>query len=153
MNTIRRILWPTDFSEQAQRALPYVNGLARQFSARVDVIHVLPSSVPMASMVGHAAAAMTEALKSMDEHARETIGEVVDGQIADDIVVTSAVMTGSAAHEIASYAQAQSIDLIILATHGETGLVRLVSGSVAEKVVRLAPCPVLSVPPSSDDGQ
>ena len=52
MNTIKRILWPTDFSDEARRALSLVNGFARQFAARVDVLHVLPSAPAMAPMVG-----------------------------------------------------------------------------------------------------
>jgi nucleotide-binding universal stress UspA family protein len=151
VNTIKRILWPTDFSDEARRALPLVNGLARQFAARVDVLHVLPPAPAMASMVGHAAPAMTEYMKSMDAHARETVNTMVEKDIESGIPVVSSVKLGSAAHEIASYATENDIDLIILATNGETGLARMLIGSVAEKVVRLAPCPVLTVPPGPED--
>lgn len=150
MKTIKRILWPTDFSEEARRALPLVNGFAGHFSAEVDVLHVLPSAPAMASVVGHAAPAMTEFIKSMDGHARETISGVVENEIEGGIPVSSSVGIGSPAHEIAQYAREHEIDLIILSTNGETGLARLVMGSVAEKVVRLAPCPVLTVPPTPE---
>jgi nucleotide-binding universal stress UspA family protein len=101
----------------------------------------------MASMVGQAAPAMTEYIKSMDAHARETISDVVENEIESGIPVSSSVGIGSPAHEITQYAREHGIDLIVLSTNGETGLARLVMGSVAEKVVRLAPCPVLTVPP------
>lgn len=148
MHAIKRILWPTDFSDEARRALPFVNGLARQFAARVDVLHVLPSGPAMASMTGHAAPMMTEYIKSMDEHARTTINSVVSDDIEAGIPVDGSVKMGSAAHEISTFATDHDIDLIILSTNGETGLARLIVGSVAEKVVRFAPCPVLTVPPS-----
>ena len=94
---------------------------------------------------------MTEYTKSMDAHARETIKTVVENDIESGVPVVSSVKMGSAAHEIASYATKNDIDLIILATNGETGLARMLIGSVAEKVVRLAPCPVLTVPPDPED--
>lgn len=148
MITIERILWPTDFSDASKRALPLVNGMARRFGAHVHILYVLPSLPPMAATPGHGAAGMTAYLESMDEHAHETLDELLDTAIADDVDATASVRPGSPAHQIAEVADAENVDLIILATHGETGLKRLVVGSVAEKVVRLAPCPVLSVPPS-----
>lgn len=150
MDRVRQILWPTDFSEQARRALPWVNGMAQRFGARVEIVHVLVPSLAMASMTGHAAAAATAYLDEIKRHATETIDEIARQDIADDVETTTAIVTGSPAREIARVAEQEGVDLVIMATHGETGLVRLVTGSVAEKVVRLAPCPVLSVPPSSE---
>jgi nucleotide-binding universal stress UspA family protein len=151
MNAIERILWPTDFSDEGRRALPAVNVFARLFAARVEVLHVVPSAPAMASVVGNAAPAMTEYVQSMSEHAQKTIGSIVEEDIETGIPVGSTVTMGSAAHEIANFAADNDIDLIILSTNGETGLTRLIVGSVAEKVVRLAPCPVLTVPPESED--
>jgi nucleotide-binding universal stress UspA family protein len=151
MDNIQRILWPTDFSDQSKRALPLVNGLARRFGAHVQVVHVLPDPPPMAATPGHGAAGMTGYLDSMNEHAQERLDELLDTGIADDVDATALVRPGSPAHQIAEVAETEGIDLIILATHGATGFKRLVVGSVAEKVVRLAPCPVLSVPPTPED--
>jgi nucleotide-binding universal stress UspA family protein len=88
----------------------------------------------------------------MEESARRSIEKVETEDLSDVAEVNSKLVFGSAAQEIARYAQENDIDLIVIATHGETGLTRLVTGSVAERVVRLAPCPVLSVPPVPDDG-
>ena len=148
MKAIRRILWPTDFSDQAARAVPWVNGMADRFAARVDLVHVLSPTLALASMTGHAAATTTAYLDEMKSHATENLEAIARDDIADGVERTTTVLTGSAAREITHFARREKVDLIILATHGETGLMRLVTGSVAERVVRLAPCPVLSVPPS-----
>jgi nucleotide-binding universal stress UspA family protein len=151
VNTIQRILWPTDFSDQARRALPLVNKFAQLFSARVEIVHVLSPAPAMAAMAGSAALAMNEYIKSMDAHAAETIGRIAENDIDSRVTANWTVLSGSPAHEISTYAKENEIDLIILATNGETGLARLITGSVAEKVVRLAPCPVLSVPPRPEE--
>jgi nucleotide-binding universal stress UspA family protein len=150
VNPIKRILWPTDFSEEARRALPLVNAFARDFSAQVDVVHVLSPVPAMAATDGSAALAMNEYIKSAEQHARKTACDIVETDIDAGIPTRWDVLTGSPPSEIANYALQNEIDLIILATNGETGLARLITGSVAEKVVRLAPCPVLSVPPAPD---
>lgn len=129
MIVIRRILWPTDFSEASRRALPVVNCLANLFSASVDVLHALSPASALASMAGPSAVAITD---------------VVEKEISDQITVKATTPTGSAAHEIVRFAEANDIDLIVIATHGETGFSRLVFGSVAEKVVRHAGYPVLT---------
>jgi len=151
MDRFEKILWPTDFSEQARRALPWVNGMARRFAARVKVVHVVSPTVALVSMTGHAATVTSTYLNEMRQHATARIESICRQDIASDIDTTTAVLTGSPAREIASCAEQDGIDLIIMATHGETGLMRLVTGSVAEKVVRFAPCPVLSVPPAGSD--
>lgn len=152
MIAFRKILWPTDFSEASRRALPVVNDLAGLFSATVDVLHVLAPASALASMAGPGAVATTEYSKSLEERARATINDIVEREISNQISATATTLTGSAAHEIVRFAEASDIDLIVIATHGETGLSRLVFGSVAERVVRHAGCPVLTVPASSDDG-
>jgi nucleotide-binding universal stress UspA family protein len=153
MISFQRILWPTDFSEASRSALPAVNGLASQFSATVDVLHVLSPAPSLASMTGHGAVATTEYLKSLEERARSTIKEVAGKEISSDVVTKTTTLMGSPAHEIVNFAEVNDIDLIVIATHGETGLSRLVFGSVAEKVVRHAPCPVLTVPAESPGEQ
>jgi nucleotide-binding universal stress UspA family protein len=151
MIAIRKILWPTDFSEASRRALPAVNGLAGLFSATVDVLHVLAPASALASMAGPGAVATTEYLASLEERARSTIDDIVEKEISNQITAKATTLTGSAAHEIVRFAEDNEIDLIVLASHGETGLSRLVFGSVAEKVVRHAGCPVLTVPAATDE--
>jgi nucleotide-binding universal stress UspA family protein len=151
MIAFRKMLWPTDFSEASRRALPVVNGLANLFSATVDVLHVLSPSSALATMAGPGAVATTEYSKSLEERARLTIRDIVEREISNQITAKATTLTGSAAHEIVRFAEANNIDLIVIATHGETGLSRLLFGSVAERVVRCATCPVLTVPAAPDD--
>lgn len=128
-----------------------VNELAGRFSATVDVLHVLSPAPPMASMTGHGAVAMTEYNKSLEEWARTTVKDLVDQEIPNEITAKTTTLMGGAAHEIVRFAKVNDIDLIVIATHGETGLSRLISGSVTEKVVRLASCPVLTVPAAPEE--
>jgi nucleotide-binding universal stress UspA family protein len=151
MDRFESILWPTDFSKQARRALPWVNGMARRFAARVKIVHVVSPTVALVSMTGHATTVTNAYFDEMKQHAIEALEGIARQDIASDVSSTTEVLVGSPAREIASVAEREGIDLIIMATHGETGLMRLVTGSGAEKVVRFAPCPVLSVPPDGSD--
>jgi len=146
-----KILWPTDFSDASRKALPMVNSLAEQFSATVDVLHVLSPAPPMASMSGHAALTITEYNNSLEEWARTNVKELIDQEISTEITATPTILMGAAAHEIIRFAEVNDIDLIVIASHGETGLSRLIFGSVAEKVVRLASCPVLTMPAAPEE--
>jgi nucleotide-binding universal stress UspA family protein len=152
MISIRRILWPTDFSDLSKRALPVANELASRFSARVDVLHVLIPPPAMVSLTGQGAVAATEYLQALDDNAKARLEEIVAEDVAQGVEAESALRRGAAAHEIVRFAEENDDDLIVIATQGETGFSRLVFGSVAEKVVRLAPCPVLSVPAGKDEG-
>jgi nucleotide-binding universal stress UspA family protein len=151
MTTFRRILWPTDFSRLSRRALPVVKDVASRFSAAVEVLHVLQPLPAMGFMTGQGAVAATEYMKTSDDGAQKTLREIVDRDLAGGIEARGTTTTGNAAHEIVRFAEGNEIDLIIIATHGETGFSRWVFGSVAEKVVRLASCPVLTVPAPPDE--
>jgi nucleotide-binding universal stress UspA family protein len=151
MISIRRILWPTDFSQLSRRALPVVNEMASRFSAAVDVLHVLSTPPTLVSMTGQGAVAATEYLTALDQKAKLSVKDIVAREISDEVTASATTRRGSPAHEIVRFAEEDDVDLIIIATHGETGFSRLVFGSVAEKVVRLAPCPVLTVPAPPDE--
>jgi nucleotide-binding universal stress UspA family protein len=151
MTTFRRILWPTDFSRLSRRALPVVKDVASRFSAAVEVLHVLQPLPAMGFMTGQGAVAATEYMKNSDDGAQKTLREIVERDLAGGIEARGTTTTGNAAHEIVRFAEGNEIDLIIIATHGETGFSRWVFGSVAEKVVRLASCPVLTVPAPPDE--
>jgi nucleotide-binding universal stress UspA family protein len=135
----KRILVPTDFSEQALGALDVALEAVGQ-PADVTVLHVAP---PLASFaVGDPMVAWT----TVDEESREEhILTSLDGHLADPRYkkVQRAVAFGNPADEITGYAQEHQFDAIVLPSHGRTGLARLMIGSVAEHVVRLAHCPVL----------
>lgn len=141
MIDLKTILVPTDFSKHSQTALNYGVAFAQKFGARLHLMHVMqdlalffPDAVTVVPPTDQLNTAVQAALERL---VRENHLEGQNVQLV--------VRTGSPFHEIAQYARDEAIDLIILGTHGRGGLMHLLMGSVAEKVVRKAPCPVLTV--------
>jgi universal stress protein A len=141
--TLKRILLPVDFSESSRKALEYALSFARQFNAEMLLLHVIETVVPPSpEMVVLESEALTaklhaEAAKRLSEWRK---------QVASQASVKAVVRNGISAHrEIVDAARENNVDLIILGTHGRTGLAHLFIGSTAERVVRHAPCPVLVV--------
>ena len=144
MVPIRRILFPTDFSEPADHAWPFALHFAQEFGAEIHLLHVVAPPPRMTEAyaanfdpVKFAEVLTAEANASLDRFVREA----KDRNIASQ----TEVRIGVDFHEIIDYARTHQIDLIVMATHGRTGLAHALVGSVAEKVVRKAPCPVLTV--------
>jgi nucleotide-binding universal stress UspA family protein len=144
MVPIRRILFPTDFSEPAEHAWLFALQFAQDFSAEVHVLHVVapPPRLTEAYSMNFdpekfAAVLTAEAQTSLDR--------LVEGAKARNLTFQQEVRIGVDFREIIDYARKHQIDLIVMATHGRTGLAHALVGSVAEKVVRKAPCPVLTV--------
>src|SRR5262245_45119836 len=145
---IRSILVPTDFSPSSDRAIDYASAVAANFCATVHLIHVLdplvPSSVPWEAPTERAA---RHERSYQDGRARlAVVAATLDEQ---RVHVTSEVRSGNPATEIEHAAIDYGADLIVMATHGRTGLPHLLLGSVAEHMIRYANCPVLVV---RDDG-
>jgi nucleotide-binding universal stress UspA family protein len=142
--TITRILVPTDFSAASDAALEFAKTIARTFGASLHLLHVFEDPV---------AAGFTEVYAPLPSDTRAALLEDAHTQLAnrlsaedrDRFRATTEVVSGLSAMAIIEYAQDQHIDLIVIGTHGRTGLSHLLMGSVAERVVRLAPCPVLTV--------
>lgn len=151
MLTVRRILHPTDFSRCSGYAWPHAVQLAEMLDAEVHLLHavVCPDVDP-----AHAALRlpdMEECHRALEEQAESRLRHAAEAQRGAAISVERAVVRGlSAAGAILDYAAQHSIDLIVMGTHGRRGLRRLLLGSVTEEVVRLAPCPVLTVPERED---
>ena len=133
----RTILHPTDFSEHASYALRVANSLARSHSARLVVVHVMPLLHP-AGMIppGHHPKRDYSAMRKEILHL-EPLDEAVQRK--------PKVLEGEPAPNILQFAKEIEADLIIMGTHGKTGLKHLLYGSVAEEVVRKAACPVLTI--------
>jgi universal stress protein A len=141
--TIKTILVPTDFSECSEQALAYGRAMAATFGATLHLLHVVqdPYTQPWAAEAFPAP--LGDMLAQWQEQARVRLeGLVPDGERAGVLV---AVQVGGPFQEIVAYAEAQHIDLIVIGTHGRGPLGHMLLGSVAEKVVRRAPCPVLTV--------
>lgn len=137
---LRRILVPTDFSDQAAQAMRYAVPLARQLGGKISLLHVLDRLfVPAASI-----AAMTDENR-IAEAAGQRLDELAQASIPPELLDKVLVRTGRAYQDIAEAAQGLHIDLIVMATQGRTGLKRALLGSTAERVVRHAACPVLTV--------
>ncbi len=133
---LKKILVPVDFSECSQKALQYAIPFARQFEAELALLHVLQPFVPMPELPQVDFDSLEDAKKEL-EALRQTIPSPVDSRMV--------LRRGDPSYEIVSAAKELDIDLIILSTHGRTGMARVLLGSTAEKVVRHASCPVLVV--------
>lgn len=146
MLPFKKILSPTDFSEPSSHALKVAQELALASNAEIILIHVV-SPIPIVSSPGDMQGVDTAmVLEQMLAHAREAMDRMVGEMPGEKLSVRSLVFTGSPGDEIARAASEEAVDLIVIATHGFTGWRRFVFGSVTERVVRLAPCPVLTIP-------
>lgn len=142
--SIQRILAPLDFSDHARRALRHARGLARQYGARLLLLHVVePMACP--SDLGYTPVITDEMVEEIRREAGARLDEAVAGEKARGIECDGMLRFGRPYLEIAEAASELGADLIVLTTHGYTGLKHVLLGSTAERVVRHAPCPVLVV--------
>ena len=152
---VTTILVPTDFSETADAALEYAGQLAARLGASLQLLHVFTD--PYSPPVG------TDPFAAVPPEMRERALEDVRACLATRLAAfqspahpgTFAIVSGLTAKQIAQYAADHAVGLIVMGTHGRRGIAHLLLGSVAEHVVRIAPCPVLTVrgdAPASDAG-
>lgn len=141
---ISRILFPTDFTEGSEAAIPFVADFTRRYNARLYIIHVL-YDINRATgwYVPHAST--TELAAMMEKSAKEQLERVAIEELRDYPDIERQVLIGSPAEEILQFAEKNKIDMIIMGTHGRKGLDKILFGSTAEKVVRNARSPVLTV--------
>jgi nucleotide-binding universal stress UspA family protein len=148
MPTIRRILCPLDFSRFSQRALEHAVALGREFGAEVDAVHV-SAVAPIAEHVGIGSPIVLEParLRHSERAALEAdLRDFAAETVATGVAVRTSLVEGDPVAAIVARAMTWPADLIVMGTHGRAGFDRLLLGSVAEKVLRKAPCPVLIVP-------
>jgi nucleotide-binding universal stress UspA family protein len=146
MIAVKNILVATDFGEAADSALLYGRELAGRFGATLHVLHIAQNVYITTFGAESYASIMPEMQQDIVSAARKRLNESVldsdgSGPVTRPVVMTS----GSPAFAIVDYARDNGIDLIVMGTHGRGALAHLMMGSVAERVVRLAPCPVLTV--------
>jgi nucleotide-binding universal stress UspA family protein len=148
---IRSILVPTDFSECGNYALFSAASLARTFGASIICVHVIEPMVPTVGYSG-----MTEPLPiadisdQLEDSAERELPKIAECEEFAGLEVEELIVHGEAASEIVRVAKERKVDLIIVSSHGRTGLGRILFGSTAEAVVRHASCPVLVVKPSQE---
>ena len=142
MIQLKRILYPTDFSDFSLHAAKYAQSFASDYKAKLHVLHVLEPYYAVADVSGVAdEPTPVDRLPMVDERLAHFCKEHL--QAVDTVIHKTAV--GRPFLEIIRYAKEHQIDLIVLGTHGRGVLSHVLIGSVAEKVVRKAPCPVLTV--------
>ncbi|MBS1270929.1 MAG: Universal stress protein A [Candidatus Marinimicrobia bacterium] len=144
MPEIKNILYTTDFSEFSRFALPYVVEMAEKFEADLHCLYVVePINTPVD--FGWTQVNYAELEENHVEHAEKSLKSIVEEDIPQHIRTHSVVRHGRSFKEIIDYARDEGIDLIVMATHGLSGLSHILFGSTTEKVVRKSPCPVLTV--------
>jgi len=141
---IRHILVPIDFSNCSLRALDYAVALAPAFSAKLTLLHVVEPAVFQTDFPG-VTPPLEETNQNLVEAGRERLAAITKKCGDARISTETLVRMGRAHSEIADTAKALGVDLIVMGTHGYTGLKHMLLGSTAERVVRQAPCPVLTV--------
>lgn len=138
---VRKILFPTDFSDGSDAALVFASSLARDNNARLLVVHVHEPTAVYVEGLGAAYGALPQ---DQQRDARELLNVVEPSFPMIDI--ERRLLEGTPADAIVDLAEREEgIDLIVMGTHGRTGVSRMLMGSVAEKIVRSAPCPVLTI--------
>lgn len=135
---IKHILCPTDFSKSAEYAFEYALAIAARHGATVELLHVAHSSA-------YADDSIDEQGQTYDDTLRDRLQSIAASRSSDDVKITVLVVDGTDYIEIVKRANAWPADLIVIGTHGRTGMKHLLIGSVAERVVRTASCPVCTV--------
>ena len=150
MESVKKILFPTDFSEASHYALSYAVEMKRLLNAELEIIHILFDE---ANIVSFYLPQMTVQNISgeFEEGAMKQFEEfTANAKELEGIQYTKKLLKGTPYNEIVKEAAVGNFDMIIIGTHGRTGLEHVLFGSTAEKVVRKAPCPVLTVRPKGD---
>jgi len=149
MNTapaIRTVLVSTDFSDYGDAAIEHAARLAKDYGARLVIVHVLDAHLTPNPLYAHYYPIPTpEQVRQAEAKAQEALRARLPAEFQDSDRAETVVTHGAPAPEILRIAAERTASLIVIATHGRTGLLRLALGSVAERVIREAPCPVLVV--------
>ncbi len=152
MPRIARMVVPTDFSAPADAAFDYARDLARQFGASIDLVHVFDDPFTSGAFLGDGTVVMpVELRQALETRAREQLDTRHAAHAATLPGSSTAFLLGAPAKCIVERAREDKADLIVMGTHGRTGLGHLFLGSVAERVVRTATCPVLTTRQSTGE--
>ena len=151
MITLRNILVPIDFEQTSVHALAYGQELARRFNATLHVLHVVEDDFALEAGTEGSVSEFPRVQRDLEACARARLTTLLKPGVASLSTTTAVVTSPATALAITRYAEHAHIDLIVLGTHGRTGTSAALLGSVAETVVREAPCPVLMVTQKAHD--
>lgn len=138
---IGRILLPTDFSEASRQAIPYATAMAREFGAAITLVYVVPTHLP--AEFGHLGLVLEA--KRLAAEAKRALEEFRQRELPAELPVDTLLLEGGPPVQIGNAARTVEADLTVLSTHGYSGFKHAWMGSTAERVVRHAPCPVMSI--------
>jgi universal stress protein A len=142
---LHRILVPTDFSKFSRAALTYATAFAEKFAAELHLLHVVQNLAVMIPDSVNVMPPLGPSIEQLSRAVTEALDRLVAENHLESLKIQKAVREGTPFYEIIQYARETDIDLIVMGTHGHSGLVHVLLGSVTEKVVRKSPCPVLTV--------
>jgi len=145
MLPFQKIVCPTDFSEPACKAIKAAGEMAEKFSAELILLHVVGPVPVLETPTGLAGFDVAAYQQELSDSAKASLQNRVEKHVPESVNVRSVVVHGEAAHEIVRVANEEGADLIVLSTHGESGWRHRIFGSVPDKVIRIAECPVLMI--------
>jgi nucleotide-binding universal stress UspA family protein len=144
MVAFKSIIVPTDFSEHSLRGLDYAIEIAEKFGSRLKIVYVLEPLLQAAD-VAWTTVDFEQLNQAHKESAEKQLSQLIEERVPNNMSAESAILFGKPFVEILKLAKAENADLIVMATHGRGAISHILMGSTAEKVVRKAPCPVLTV--------
>ena len=145
MLTLKTVLVPTDFSDASESALRYGKAMAEAFGASLHVVHVMEDLLAHAWAAEVYVSSMPQLRDEIEKESRQRLGALLTEAERTAFRAETALLAGNPFLEIIRYAKAHGVDLIVMGTHGRGPIAHMLLGSVAEKVVRKSPCPVLTV--------
>jgi len=147
MLPFKKIMCPTDFSDPSNLALENAIELAEHFSSELLLVHVLAPLSVAPTMTGHSAISFSDIMNEMRTSTDNLLNHMVENKIPVHIRAQPRLLEGLPAEEISHCAKEENVDLIVISSHGKSGWKRLMFGSVTDKVMRIAKCPVLIMGP------
>jgi nucleotide-binding universal stress UspA family protein len=142
---VKRVLWPTDFSKNAEKALPYVTSLGEKFQTEVHVLYVIEELAYHEPWYGEFDRSHVDKIHEWEKKtAEKRLNEVCEGYLKGCPLYIRHISIGDPAQEILALIDKEGIDMVVMATHGRRGHFHF--GSVAEKVVKASPVPVVTIP-------
>ena len=145
MFPVKKILCPLDFSEHSMEALENAIELAQNLSSKLILVHVI-SPIPVVPTPSHPSEFNLASYREMlEESSGKTMDTIIEDNIPHDLEYEKIIKSGDPAQEIDKVAEEKDVDLMVISTHGRSGLQHLLFGSVAEKIIRHSACPVLTI--------